>query len=167
MSDDAKATNPYGTPTTDGPRSPGRTQGLTNSIVRTLLRVPGLSAVVGKRLMTLQVVGRKSGRTYQIPVAYTRHGSALLIGTAQRPWVRNLKPGTPLTITRGAGPERFEPLVHTGEDEVMRLFAIIARDNRTNAGYNGIGFDAAGEPEQADLYQTWQQGGVVIELRPL
>ncbi|MEU1524219.1 hypothetical protein ACWDO0_35070 [Nocardia rhamnosiphila] len=167
MSEDSPAANPYGTPTTSGPRPIGRAQGLTNRVVRTLLRLPGLSGVVGKRLATLHVVGRKSGRAYNIPVAYTAHGSTLLIGTSRRPWVRNLATGTPLTITRGGRPEQFDPVVHTEAEDVLRLFEIIARDNRTNAGYNGIGFDPAGNPNKADIYQTWQQGGVVIELRPV
>lgn len=50
---------------------------------------------------------------------------------------------------------------------MLRLFEIIARDNRTNACYNGIGFDAEGNSNKADIYQTWQRGGVVIELRPV
>ncbi|MFI5716679.1 hypothetical protein [Nocardia sp. NPDC051750] len=162
-----KKDNPYGTPSTTGPEQPGESQERTNRIVRTLLRVPGLSKLVGKRLMTLHVVGRKTGRTFDIPVAYTKHGSVLLIGTALRPWVKNLAPGTPLTITRGGRPEQFDPLVHTAEAEVMRLFEVIARDNKQNACYNGIGFDAAGNPNKADIYQAWQQGGAVIELRPL
>ncbi|WP_327147545.1 hypothetical protein [Nocardia sp. NBC_01329] len=167
MSDDDRTGNPYGTPTTSGPRPIGRAQGVTNRVVRTLLRVPGLSGVVGKRLATLHVVGRRSGNTYDIPVAYTAYGQTLLIGTALRPWVKNLAPGTPLTITRGGRPERFDPTVYTEADDVLRLFEIIARDNKTNAEFNGIGFDAEGDPNKADIYQTWQQGGVVIELRPV
>ncbi|WP_328392238.1 hypothetical protein [Nocardia sp. NBC_00416] len=167
MSDDSAAPNPYGTPGTSGPKPIGRAQGVTNLLVRTLLRVPGLSSVVGKRLVTLHVVGRKSGRTYDVPVAYTVHGQSLLIGTALRPWVKNLAPGTPVTASRGGRPEQFDPLVHTGTDDVVHLFEVIARDNKTNAGFNGIGFDAEGNPNKADIYQTWQQGGVVIELRPI
>ena len=79
--------------------------------------------------------------------------------------MRNLAPGTPLTLTRGGRPERFDPIVHTEADDVLRLSEIIARDNKTDAGFNGIGFDADGNPNKADIYQTWQQGGVVIELR--
>ncbi|MGW4365697.1 hypothetical protein ACWEKT_08630 [Nocardia takedensis] len=166
MSDDAKTPNPYGVPSTSGPKPIRGAQAQINKVVRGLLNVPGLSRVVGMRLITLHVVGVKSGKTYDVPVAYTQQGSTLLIGTTTRPWVRNLRPGTALTGSRGRGPERFDPVVHTDEESVLRLFEIVARDNRNNAGYNGIGFDAAGEPNKADIYQTWQRGGVVIELRP-
>lgn len=159
--------NPYGTPTTTGPKPLSRYQSATNTVVRNLLKVPLLSRVVGKRLLTLHVVGRKSGTVYRIPLAYTRHGDTLLIGTSSRPWVRNLRPGTPVTVTRGHGPEQFDPVVHTTEADVLRLFAIVASDNKTNAEFNGIGFDPDGSPNKADLYQNWQQGGVVVELTPV
>ncbi|MGV9820553.1 hypothetical protein [Nocardia xishanensis] len=167
MSEPATSENPYGTPTTNGPSPIPRYQAAVNRVVRALLRVPGLSKVVGKRLMTLHVVGRSSGKIYTVPVAYTPHDGALLIGTVLRPWVKNLRTGTPVTLTRGGAPERFDPVVHTGEQEVMRLFDIIARDNKTNASFSGIGFDADGAPSKADIYQTWRQGGVVVELRPV
>ncbi|WP_431968669.1 hypothetical protein [Nocardia sp. bgisy134] len=167
MSDTSKPENPYGTPTTSGPSPIPRYQAVVNRVIRSLLRVPVLSGVVGKRLMTLHVVGRTSGKIYEVPVAYTRHGSALLVGTVLRPWVKNLRTGTSVTLTRGGAPERFDPVVHTGEEEVMRLFEIIAKDNKTNASFSGIGFDADGSPNKADIYQTWRQGGVVVELRPV
>ena len=42
---------------------------------------PLLCRVVGNRLITLYIVGCKSGRHYTVPVAYTRHDGTLLIGT--------------------------------------------------------------------------------------
>ena len=47
-------------------------QGLANRVVRGMLRTPLLSRAMGSRLVTLYIVGRKSGRRYTIPVAYTR-----------------------------------------------------------------------------------------------
>ncbi|WP_141717602.1 nitroreductase/quinone reductase family protein [Nocardia altamirensis] len=166
MSDRPTTENPYGTPSTTGPEPIGKSQARTNKIVRSLLRVPGISRVVGNYLMTLHIVGRKSGKRYDVPVAYTKHDGSLLIGTALRPWVKNLQAGDPVQVSRGRKPEMFVPVVHTAEQDVMRLYAIIAADNKTNAKFNGIGFTADGAPNKADLYQTWQLGGVVIELTP-
>ncbi|MGK8505552.1 nitroreductase/quinone reductase family protein [Nocardia asiatica] len=166
MSEHASSENPYGTPTTSGPVPIPSYQAMMNRLVRTLLRVPGLSGVVGKRLMILHVVGRKSGATYDVPLAYTRHGEALLIGTALRPWVKNLRAGDPVRASFGGAPRTFDPVVHTSEADVLRLYEIIARDNKQNAEFNGIGFTADGSPSKADIYQTWQQGGVVVELTP-
>ncbi|WP_328400394.1 nitroreductase/quinone reductase family protein [Nocardia sp. NBC_00403] len=166
MSAESKPENPYGTPTTTGPEPIPSYQGAINKLIRTLLRVPGLSRGVGKRLATLHVVGRKSGKVYDVPVAYTRHDGALLIGTALRPWVKNLQSGGPIEVSLGGKPQSFDPVVYTAEPDVMRLFEIIAEDNRANAKFNGIGFAADGTPVRADIYQTWQQGGVVVALTP-
>ncbi|WP_194813764.1 nitroreductase/quinone reductase family protein [Nocardia sp. XZ_19_385] len=166
MSEHKPAENPFGTPTTSGPEPLLKRQQLVNSIVRTMLRVPGLSRLVGKRLLVLHVVGRKSGKVFDVPVAYTRHNGTILIGTALRPWVKNLRPGTPVTASLGGKPREFDPRVHTGELDVMRLYEVIAKDNPTNAKFNGIGFAEDGSPVKADIYQTWRLGGVVIELTP-
>ncbi|MBF6301838.1 nitroreductase family deazaflavin-dependent oxidoreductase [Nocardia amamiensis] len=164
--DSSSSENPYGTPTTSGPEPIRSYQNVVNRIVRTLLRVPGISGIVGKRLMILHVVGRKSGTVYNVPLAYTKNGDTLLIGTALRPWVKNLRAGDPVRASFGGKPRTFDPVVHSSEADVLRLYDIIARDNPQNAKFNGIGFTADGAPSKADIYQTWQQGAVVVELTP-
>src|ERR1700753_3828166 len=72
-------------------------QRLSNVIIRGVLRTPLISRAVGNRLVTLYIVGRKSGRHYTIPVAYTRHEGDLLIGTPFG-WGRNLRTGEPVEI---------------------------------------------------------------------
>jgi hypothetical protein len=59
-----------------------RAQGLVNLVVRGLLRTPGLSRIIGSRLVTLYVAGRKSGRRYTVLVSYLAQGDDLLIGTS-------------------------------------------------------------------------------------
>ncbi|WP_228811793.1 nitroreductase/quinone reductase family protein [Nocardia otitidiscaviarum] len=159
--------NPYGTPTTDGPRPLGKHQDLFNSIVRGLLRVPLLSKLVGKRLATLHVKGRKSGKVYDIPIAYTRHDGQLLVGTNLRPWVKNLRGNVPVEVSMGGSPTPMLADVAEDERSVMELYEIVARDNKQNAAFNGIGYNPDGSPCKADIYQSWQQGGVVIRLTPL
>ncbi|WP_330230005.1 nitroreductase/quinone reductase family protein [Nocardia sp. NBC_00508] len=166
MSEQLSPENPYGTPTTSGPQPIPSYQSVVNRIVRTLLRVPGISGVVGKRLMILHVVGRKSGAVYDVPLAYTKYGETLLIGTALRPWVKNLRAGDPVRASFGGKARTFDPVVHTAEADVLRLYEIIARDNPQNAKFSGIGFTADGSPSKADIYQAWQLGGAVVELTP-
>src|ERR1700745_841789 len=72
-------------------------QSLVNRIIRGLLRTPLLSRLVGSRLLTLYVCGRKSGRHFAVPVAYTRHEGDLLIGSPFG-WGRNLRTGEPVEI---------------------------------------------------------------------
>ena len=166
MTDDSPIENPYGTPSTTGPEPIRSSQGTINAIVRALLRIPGISGAVGKRLLTLHVVGRKSGKVYDVPVAYTKHDGTLLIGTSLRPWVKNLRAGTPVDASFGGKPRTFDPVVYADEQDVMRLYEIVAAHNHNNAKFNGIGFTADGSPNKADIYQTWQQGGVIVALTP-
>ncbi len=56
-------------------------QGLVNRVIRGLLRSPLLRRLVGRRLITVYLVGRKSGRRYAVPVACTRRTGTLLVGT--------------------------------------------------------------------------------------
>jgi len=138
-------------------------QGVVNRIVRGLLRVPLLSRGVGKRLITLYLVGRKSGKRYTVPVAYTLHEGTLLIGTPFG-WGRNLRTGVPVEV-RFKGRRRLaDVLVLTDEDAVVRDYAVMARDNRSFANFNKIGFDERGNPDLADLHLAWASGARSFRL---
>ena len=84
---------------TDKPGTPAvrtmRAQGLVNLVVSGLLRTPGLSLIIGSRLVTLYVVGRKSGRRYTVPVSYLAQGDDLLIGTSGSTTTRTGRNTTP------------------------------------------------------------------------
>jgi deazaflavin-dependent oxidoreductase (nitroreductase family) len=136
-----------------------------NRIVRGLLRTPLLCRVAGSRLITLYVVGRKSGRQYAVPVAYTRHHDVLLVGTSFA-WGRNLRTGEPVDI-RLMGkrlPADVEVLVD--EDGVVEHYAVMARHNHNFAKFNKIGFDQAGNPSPPDLHLAWAGGARVLRLTP-
>jgi hypothetical protein len=140
-------------------------QDLVNRIVRGLLRTPLLSRLAGRRLVTLYITGRKSGRRYALPVAYTRDEGDLLIGTPFG-WGRNLRTGEPVTI-RFKGRRRLaDVLVLADEREVVDAYAVMARDNHAFAKFNSIGFDPAGNPLPADLRQAWTTGARAFRLTP-
>jgi len=140
-------------------------QDLVNRIVRGLLRTPLLSRLAGRRLVTLYITGRKSGRRYALPVAYTRDEGDLLIGTPFG-WGRNLRTGEPVTI-RFKGRRRLaDVLVLADERAVVDAYAVMARDNRAFAKFNNIGFDPAGNPLPADLRQAWTAGARAFRLTP-
>jgi deazaflavin-dependent oxidoreductase (nitroreductase family) len=151
---------------TDGPRAQKlAVQGLVNRLMRGLLRTPLLCRAVGKRLLTLYVVGRKSGRRYSIPVAYTRHDGALLIGSPFG-WGRNLRTGEPVTIRLKGRRRQAEVQVLSAEPEVVAAYAVMARDNRNFANFNKIGFDSAGNPDPHDLHLAWAAGARAFRLTP-
>jgi deazaflavin-dependent oxidoreductase (nitroreductase family) len=140
-------------------------QGAVNRMMRGLLRVPLLSRAVGARLITIYVIGRKSGRCYPIPVAYTRHDGSLLVGTPFG-WGRNLRTGEPVDVRVKGKRRTADVTVYEDEADVVEHYAIIARDNHQFAKFNKIGLDDAGEPDPADLRSSWTSGARVFRLTP-
>lgn len=140
-------------------------QGLVNRVVRALLSAPLLGHLVGRRLVTVYVVGRKSGRHYAVPVAYTRHNGTLLVGT-QFSWARNLRTGEPLQIRLLGKRRPADVQVVTDESGVVEHFAMMARDNHQFANFNRIGLDQNGEPRPEDLHLAWAAGARVAVLTP-
>ena len=140
-------------------------QAVVNRMVRGLLRVPLLSRMVGGRLVTVYVVGRKSGRRYAVPVAYTRHEGDLLIGSPFG-WGRNLRTGEPVTIQLRGRRRPADVRVIADEPGVVDAYATMARDNHAFAKFNQIGFDGDGDPVPADLHQAWAAGARAFRLTP-
>ena len=114
---------------------------------------------------TLYIVGRKSGRCYTVPVAYTRHEGSLLIGTPFA-WGRNLRTGEPVDIRLKGKRRPADVRVLTDEADVTGHYAVMARDNRNFAKFNKIGLDQAGDPSPADLRLAWAAGARAFQLAP-
>jgi hypothetical protein len=140
-------------------------QGLANRVVRGLLRTPLLSRAVGNRLVTLYILGRKSGRRYTIPVAYTRDEGNLLVGTPFG-WGRNLRTGEPVEIRLKGRLRTADVVAYSGEADVAAAYGAMCRDNRQFAKFNKIGFDASGNPDPEDLHLAWLAGARAFRLTP-
>lgn len=140
-------------------------QGAVNQVIQGLLRTPGLSRVVGRRLLTVYVTGRKSGRRYTVPVAYTRHDGALLVGTPFG-WGRNLRTGEPVEILLRGRKRLADVQVYSGEEEVTEAYAVICKDNRNFAQFNKVGIGPDGNPEPGDLHAAWAAGARAFRLTP-
>ncbi len=124
-----------------------------------------LCRAAGSRLITLYVVGRKSGRHYTLPVAYTSHDGYLLIGTPFA-WGRNLRTGEPVDI-RLKGQRRLADVqAFTDEAGVTEHYAVMARGNRSFAKFNQIGLDQDGNPSPGDLHLAWAAGARAFRLTP-
>lgn len=140
-------------------------QRLVNYVVRGLLRAPLMGRLAGSHLLTLYVVGRKSGRRYAIPVAYTRHEGALLVCTPFG-WGRNLRTGEPVAIRLQGRRRLADVKVLADESGVTAAYAVMARDNHNFARFNKIGFGPAGQPDPEDLRLAWAAGARAFLLTP-
>jgi deazaflavin-dependent oxidoreductase (nitroreductase family) len=140
-------------------------QSLANRVVRGMLRTPLLSRAAGSRLVTLYIVGRKSGRRYTIPVAYTRDKDNLMIGTPFG-WGRNLRTGEPVEIRLKGRRRQADVAAYKDEADVVAAYALMSRDNKAFANFNKIGFDAEGNPNAEDLHLAWMAGARAFRLTP-
>jgi deazaflavin-dependent oxidoreductase (nitroreductase family) len=138
-------------------------QRFVNLLMRAVLRTPLLSRLAGRRLLVLHVVGRKTGREYTIPVAYTAREGALLVGTPFA-WVRNLRSGEPVEVRYRGRRRPAEVEVIADEAGVVRLYGEISRTNHAFAKFNQIGLDDSGEPDPSDLHLAWAAGARVVRL---
>jgi deazaflavin-dependent oxidoreductase (nitroreductase family) len=140
-------------------------QGAANRVMRGLLRTPLLCRLVGRWLMTVYVVGRKSGRRYTVPVAYTRHDGYLLVGTPFG-WGRNLRTGEPVQVRLMGRLRTADVEVVSDEAGVVDCYGTMSRDNHQFARFNKIGLDGAGNPNPNDLHLAWAAGARAFRLTP-
>jgi hypothetical protein len=142
-----------------------RFQSAVNRVMRGLLATPLIGRGIGRKLVAVHVVGRKTGTRYVVPVAYTRHDGALLIGTPFG-WARNLRTGSPVVIRLRGRLVLADVQVRTDEAGVVADYAIMAADNHAFASFNSIGLDADGTPNAQDLHLAWAAGARSIRLTP-
>jgi deazaflavin-dependent oxidoreductase (nitroreductase family) len=140
-------------------------QKVANRVVSALLRTPGISGGMGKRLLIINVTGRKTGRRYSVPVAYTRHEGGLLVGTPFA-WARNMRTGEPVEVILRGRRRQADVQVISDSDGVVAAYDIICRDNRQFARFNNIRLDPAGTPVPGDLQAAWTNGARAYRLSP-
>jgi len=140
-------------------------QAIANRLVRGLLRTPGIAQLMGRRLIVVHVTGRKSGRRYVIPVAYTREGDDLLTGSPFG-WGRNLRTGESVPVRLRGRLRQAEVTVYSEEADVVRLYDRMCRDNKVFASFNQVGFAADGDPKAEDLHAAWAAGARVFRFTP-
>jgi hypothetical protein len=149
-----------------GQSGPGRGQAALNVLVRVVLATPLLHRAVSGRVLVLDVVGRRSGRRYRLPVGYapSRHG--LLVGTAGR-WRHNLVPGEPVRVVVARRVRWMLADVVTDEARCAELYRDILARNPVHGRYAGIGTGADGAPRPQDLRAALARGTAVVRLRPV
>ncbi len=142
-----------------------RFQSIANGIVRVLLHMPLVSLGIGSRLIELRVVGRKSGNVYRLPVAYTRDGGDLLVGTPFA-WGKNLRTGEPIGIVLKGKRVLADVVVSSDEAGVVAAYATMSKDNSAFASFNRIAIGTDGVPDAGDLHAAWAGGARAFRLTP-
>ena len=93
---------------------------IVNGLAVGLVNAPILGNLIGRGLVVIRYVGRRSGKTFEIPVGYRRTGDALVIGVASpdaKNWWRNfLGEGGPITLVDLDGADRTGHAVADRDD---------------------------------------------------
>jgi hypothetical protein len=136
---------------------PQRLINLLNPFVRAALRSP-LHSAMDKTMLILHVRGRRTGRRYDIPVAFSALDESLVVVTQHR-WRVNLRDRTDVDVTyRG---HRQNMQVHLDEDPVIvagTLATIINRIGPKVAGRQlGLKFPGRREPDLPELTSAVRQ----------
>lgn len=115
----------------------------------------------------MYLVGRKSGRRYAVPVAYTRDNGTLLIGSPFRfAWVRNLRTGQRVDIRLNGHRRPADVQVLTERGRRRRA---LRRAGPRQPLVRPVQQDqprSGRQPEPADLHLTWAAGTRVARLAP-
>jgi len=135
---------------------------VVNRLMRPLLRSP-LHRVVSKKIALLTFTGRKSGRTYALPLSYVQDGRTLYFGT-ETPWYRNLRGGVPVTV-------RLRGKMYAGTAEVIEDEAGLRTAYRTilthDPGYGrfiNVSLGPDGEPPYEAVAAARARGLVAIRV---
>jgi len=120
-----------------------------NPIMVWMLRSP-LHGMLSGSMLVITYTGRKSSKTYHIPVSYIQSGETLLtISYKRRKWWRNLRCGAPVNIRlQGKDVSGQAEVVEDEQGVTEGLTAFIAGNPRTARAFGmNVGVDGQPEPE--------------------
>ena len=102
---------------------------LVNRVAVALLDAPVLGRIVGRGLVKIRYVGRRTGKTVELPVGYRRSGRDIVIGVMApdaKTWWRNfLGDGGPITVLGLDGRDRIAHAV-ANRDAAGRVSVTVA-----------------------------------------
>jgi hypothetical protein len=145
--------------------------------LKLLLRLP-VALPIGRDLLLLTFVGRKTGRRFSTPVGYYRerdeHGGVLNVFTDAK-WWRNLRGGSPVTLHLSGRPVQAVPEVVHDRDEIVRALQRIQHGSDPKKAKRMrfiLGLDPELEPTDDDLRAALgakdaEGSWLLIRLRPV
>ena len=122
-----------------------------NRIIVPLLKSP-LHGIMSKNAMLITFCGRKSGKTYTIPVNYVAFERYVLSTSRKdRTWWCNLRDGQQVTLRVAGKKIQAKSLVLEDVDAVRDNLNAIVRKNSMYARFFNIGWDEKGKPQMSDI----------------
>jgi hypothetical protein len=121
-----------------------------------------LHEMLSGNMMVVNFTGRKSGKTYRIPIGYKRVDNILLtISDKQRTWWRNLRGGIPVIVRlQGKDTSGQAEVIEDEEGVAEGMMAFIGANQRA-ARMLGLKIGKDGQPDQTSLRQAAQERVIV------
>lgn len=139
-------------------------QAFFNQFMKVILRSP-LQGLFGRSFMLITVKGRKSGKAYTTPVNYLRQGDTLTIASLRnRTWWRNLRGGSPLTLTLQGRDVQGRGTVVEDDPGVAASLTDYLHQAPNLAKYFGVALDADGKPRSVDIARA-AQTRVMVQVK--
>lgn len=142
-------------------------QKLYNPIVIALLRSP-LHSIIDKSTILITFTGRKSGKTYTLPVSYVRDGDTLMmISQREHSWWKNLRGGAQVTLYLQGRTLKARGEVFTDTETVANKLLLFLQRFPSYQRLIHIKLAANGQPENLEAFQSFAQGIVIIQMKEL
>ncbi len=139
-----------------------RVMGALNVLPKFVLRLP-FQTPMSRRLILLSYNGRKTGRSYTIPVSYVEQGDALLIPGGGA-WKKNLENGMAVRIWFRGRELSANPEIIKDFDEVEELVAFMMAANPAVSRFIGVPKQPDGRPDREKLEQAVLGGFALVRL---
>ncbi len=139
-----------------------RVMGALNVLPKFVLRLP-FQTPMSRRLILLSYNGRKTGRSYTIPVSYVEQGDALLIPGGGA-WKKNLENGMAVCIWFRGRELSANPEIIKDFDEVEELVAFMMAANPAVSRFIGVPKQPDGRPDREKLEQAVLGGFALVRL---
>jgi deazaflavin-dependent oxidoreductase (nitroreductase family) len=136
---------------------------MVNRFTRPLLSVP-FRTPLSKRLMLIELTGRKSGRVYKQPVSYVRDGNTLLTPGGGN-WKLNLTENKPVRLHLNGKWVAAEPELVRDPQTVTELLQRMHAASPGAARWIPV-LNADGSVDQGKLGPALAHGFLIVRWRP-
>ena len=137
---------------------------VVNPVMKTLLRSP-LHRPMSKRLIVLSFAGRKSGKSYSIPVGYVQTDANTLLVTTNSGWWKNLRSGAKVKVRLRGKSYTGVTDVTTDQEGLQAMFRQLLANAPQLRQITGIRVDANGEPIPEDVAAARGVGYVIVRIK--
>jgi hypothetical protein len=132
-----------------------------NPIMEWVLKSP-LQGMLSRNTMIVHYIGRKSGKTYHLPVGYLRiYKTLVTVSFKRRTWWRNLRGGAEVKVMlNGKLVSAYAQVVEDdkGVADGLRDYICVSRQA---ARILGVKFGADGQPDPDSLLQAARERVIV------